>query len=112
MNFCHVSTCGRSESAEQCRILGIINSLDMQVKLVGIMSARSFAQSRPASVALGTSMLWPQFNPDFPGRRKGLYVFICVLFFIGMMAAVIIFGKEAKAPEHHPAEAAALISLL
>ena len=58
--------------------------------------------------ALGTSMLWPQFNPDFPGRRKGVYIFFCFLFFIGMMAAVIIFGKEAAAPEHHGGEAAAL----
>lgn len=56
--------------------------------------------------ALATSMLWPRVNPDFPGRRKAVYVFICVLFFIGMMAAVIIFGKEKKEPEHRAPEAA------
>jgi len=50
--------------------------------------------------ALVTSMLVPRRNPDFPGRHKSLYLVVCFLFFVGMMAAVLIFGKEAPEPEH------------
>jgi NADH:ubiquinone oxidoreductase subunit 3 (subunit A) len=51
--------------------------------------------------ALASAMLIPRTRPDFPGRRLGWYVFVTVLLFIGMMAAVFVFGKEKKAPEHH-----------
>jgi hypothetical protein len=50
--------------------------------------------------ALVTSMVVPRRNPDFPGRRKSLYIVVCFLFFVGMMLAVIVFGKEAPEPEH------------
>ena len=59
--------------------------------------------------ALVTSMLVPRRNPDFPGRHKSLYLVVCFLFFVGMMLAVIVFGKEAPKPEH---SAAALIAAL
>jgi len=51
--------------------------------------------------ALVSAMLIPRSNPDFPGRRLGWYVFATILLFVGMMAAVFVFGKEKKAPEHH-----------
>jgi hypothetical protein len=51
--------------------------------------------------ALVSAMLIPRTRPDFPGRRLGWYVFVTVLFFIGMMAAVFFFGKEEKEPEPH-----------
>jgi hypothetical protein len=59
--------------------------------------------------ALVTSMLVPRRNPDFPGRRKPLYLVVCFLFFVGMMLAVIVFGKEEPEPEH--GEAAPIAAL-
>ena len=38
----------------------------------------------------------PRRNPNFPGKRMGAYVGITVLFFIAMLSAVVIFGKEGK----------------
>jgi hypothetical protein len=58
--------------------------------------------------ALVTSMVIPRRNPDFPGRRKGLYIAVCFLFFVGMLAAVLVFGKEQ--PEPARGEAAALVA--
>ena len=57
--------------------------------------------------ALISSMLIPRRNPDFPGRRLGWYVFVTFLFFIGMMLAVVFFGREEKEPAQR--EQAALI---
>ncbi len=50
--------------------------------------------------ALVSAMLIPRTRPEFP-RRLGWYVFVSLLFFIGMMSAVFFFGKEKKAPEPH-----------
>jgi mono/diheme cytochrome c family protein len=35
-------------------------------------------------------------DPDFPGRHIRLYLTICVCFFLAMMAAVLVFGREEK----------------
>ena len=51
--------------------------------------------------ALVSSMLVPRYRPDFPGRRLGWYVFVTILFFIGMMCAVFFFGREQSEPEPH-----------
>jgi hypothetical protein len=51
--------------------------------------------------ALVSAVLIPRSRPDFPGRRLGWYVFVSILFFIGMMSAVFFFGKEKRAPEPH-----------
>jgi len=59
--------------------------------------------------ALVTSMLVPRWRPDFPGRRKPLYLVFCFLFFVGMMLAVIVFGKEE--PEPANPEAAPIAAL-
>jgi hypothetical protein len=54
-------------------------------------------------------MIIPRFKPDFPGDKLGLYIVVCVLFFIAMMTAVITFGRDSKPPEkHHEAIARAL----
>jgi mono/diheme cytochrome c family protein len=45
--------------------------------------------------ALISSFVLPRRNPDFPGKHMGLYVTVCVLFFIAMLSAVIVFGREA-----------------
>ena len=59
--------------------------------------------------ALVTSMLIPRRNPDFPGRHKSLYIVVCFLFFVGMMTAVLVFGKEAPKPEKSEAAPAAAL---
>ena len=51
--------------------------------------------------ALVSAMVIPRTRPDFPGRRVGVYVLVTVLFFVGMMAAVFIFGKEKEEPPEH-----------
>jgi cytochrome c551/c552 len=53
--------------------------------------------------ALLSSFVFPHFDPNFPGK-KGLrwYLPLCFVFFIGMLSAVLYFGREQK-----PAEAAA-----
>ena len=56
--------------------------------------------------ALISSMLIPRSRPDFPGARLGWYVFVTVLFFIGMMSAVFFFGKEQTEPEPPPSAVA------
>src|SRR3954471_1468898 len=58
--------------------------------------------------ALVSSFVLPRRFPDFPGRFLGLYVAIAVLFFVAMLAAVLIFGKEQSeaAGEGHETTAA------
>jgi plastocyanin len=50
--------------------------------------------------ALGSAFLFPRYRPDFPGRRLGTFILVTFVIFIGMLAAVEIFGAE-------PAEKAA-----
>ena len=44
--------------------------------------------------ALASSFVLPRRIPNFPGRFMGLYLTISALFFVAMLAAVLIFGKE------------------
>ena len=44
--------------------------------------------------ALVSSFVLPRRNPDFPGKRLGWYVALCVLFFIAMISAVLYFDRE------------------
>ncbi|HEY2326806.1 MAG TPA: cytochrome c [Gaiellaceae bacterium] len=44
--------------------------------------------------ALISSFLLPRFNENFPGRGLGWYVVVCIAFFIAMISAVIVFGRE------------------
>ena len=49
--------------------------------------------------ALLSSFVFPRMYPDFPGR-KGMrwYIPLCVCFFLAMLSAVIVFGREKKTP--------------
>ena len=49
--------------------------------------------------ALVSSFVLPGRNPEFPGRRRNLYLVICVAFFLAMMSAVVVFGREQAAVE-------------
>jgi hypothetical protein len=51
--------------------------------------------------ALTSAMLIPRRRPDFPGNKLGLYLTVCFLFFLGMLTAVIVFGRESSPPEKH-----------
>jgi mono/diheme cytochrome c family protein len=44
--------------------------------------------------ALVSSFVLPRRTPDFPGRFLGLYITVSALFFVAMIAAVLIFGRE------------------
>jgi cytochrome c553 len=46
--------------------------------------------------ALVSSFVMPRRDPNFPGRRVGWFVLVTVGFFLAMMAAVLVFGREAK----------------
>ena len=50
-----------------------------------------------------SSFVLPRRSPNFPGRHMGLYVTVCVLFFAGMIAAVLVFGKERSEASESPA---------
>jgi uncharacterized cupredoxin-like copper-binding protein len=44
--------------------------------------------------ALSSAFLWPRYRPDFPGRRLGTFIWVTLVIFVGMLAAVEIFGAE------------------
>lgn len=56
--------------------------------------------------ALVSSFVFPRRSPNFPGRHLGLYVTVCVLFFVGTIAAVLVFGKERSSASESPAQTA------
>lgn len=49
--------------------------------------------------ALVSSFVLPTRNANFPGKGRNLYLVVCFAFFIAMMAAVLVFGKESKGGE-------------
>ena len=49
--------------------------------------------------ALVSSMVVPRSSPNYPGRRLGVFVVVTFLMFVGMLAAVLVFGVEEPAPE-------------
>jgi mono/diheme cytochrome c family protein len=64
--------------------------------------------------ALVSSFLLPRRNPNFPGRHLSVYVTVCVLFFVAMLAAVLVFGREKseasgnESPSHTATESGSL----
>lgn len=49
-----------------------------------------------AGFALIVSMLVPRYRPGFPGRGLKVFLVVCALLFVGMLAAVEILGKEGE----------------
>ena len=49
-----------------------------------------------AGFSLIVSMLVPRWRPQFPGRGLPLFLAVCVLLFFGMLAAVLVLGKESE----------------
>src|SRR3954470_19390003 len=56
--------------------------------------------------ALVSSFVLPRRNPNFPGRHMGWYITVCVLFFVAMLSAVLIFGRESPEAEGSESPAA------
>jgi uncharacterized cupredoxin-like copper-binding protein len=52
--------------------------------------------------ALASAVVISRRRPGFPSRL-GVFVFVAVLFFIGMMSAVVVFGAEQKKAAGHAA---------
>jgi uncharacterized cupredoxin-like copper-binding protein len=46
--------------------------------------------------ALASSFLFPRFRAQFPGRGLPAFIVVAVVFFVGMLAAVVVFGAEPK----------------
>ena len=46
--------------------------------------------------ALSSSFLFPRFRPNFPGRSLRVFLVVTFAFFIAMLAAVEVFGKESE----------------
>jgi cytochrome c551/c552 len=50
--------------------------------------------------ALLSSFFFPRFKPDFPTKKGlGWYLPLSFLFFVAMLGAVLVFGKEQKVAE-------------
>jgi len=58
--------------------------------------------------ALIAAMVIPRRDPDFPGGRRNAFLAVCALFFVGMLLAVVVFGRSKEPPEKHNNEATAL----
>jgi mono/diheme cytochrome c family protein len=54
--------------------------------------------------ALACSFLFPRWNPNFPGRRVGVFVLIVALFTIAELGAVEKFAAESESEAAEPAE--------
>jgi nitrite reductase (NO-forming) len=46
--------------------------------------------------ALGSSLLVPRFRPQYPGRALPAFIVVALVFFLGMLTAVEVFGAEPK----------------
>ncbi len=51
--------------------------------------------------ALASSFYFPRGDPNFPGRRLRLFVVVSVLFFAGMLTAMILLAREEPEGEAH-----------
>lgn len=59
--------------------------------------------------ALISSFVIPRRSPNFPGRYMPVYVIACALFFVAMLSAVLVFGKEKKESTGNESKAATTV---
>jgi mono/diheme cytochrome c family protein len=52
--------------------------------------------------SLVVSMIIPRYRPGFPGKNLPAFLALCALFFVAMLGAVAVFGKESKESEAAP----------
>ena len=48
--------------------------------------------------ALVSSFVLPRRNPNFPGKHVGWFTVLSIAFFLAMLSAVLVFGKETAEP--------------
>lgn len=69
--------------------------------LLGLSTGHKAGLAVAAFIFVGfsliVSMLVPRYRPQFPGRGLGVFLVACLLLFVGMMAAVVTFGRESEA---------------
>ena len=46
--------------------------------------------------ALASSFLFPRYRPQYPAGRLGWFILVTLVLFVGMLAAVEIFGRESE----------------
>jgi uncharacterized cupredoxin-like copper-binding protein len=46
--------------------------------------------------ALASAFLFPRYRPSYPAGRLGTFVLVTLALFVGMLAAVEIFGRESE----------------
>ena len=51
--------------------------------------------------SLVCALVIPRWKPEFPGKARGLFLLACLVLFVGMMAAVLVFGQEEEEAEAH-----------
>jgi uncharacterized cupredoxin-like copper-binding protein len=72
--------------------------------LAGLATSNKIALAIVAAIficfALASAFLAPRRWPGFPTEKgMSVYIIACLVMFVGMMAAVIVFGKEAPEAE-------------
>ena len=72
--------------------------------LVGITTGGKIGLGVVALVFIGfaiaCSFLLPRRNPDFPGDRLRSFIWVTVLLFVALMAAVVVFARESEEEAH------------
>jgi mono/diheme cytochrome c family protein len=53
--------------------------------------------------ALISAFVLPKRDPNFPGKNMPAYIAVSVVFFVAMISAVLIFGRESKGEAAAPA---------
>jgi hypothetical protein len=59
--------------------------------------------------ALASSFLLPRRWPDYPGERRGLFIFVTIVLTIAMLAAVEVFAVEDEEEHEGGGDEEALI---
>src|SRR5207247_3885423 len=76
------------------------------VVLAGLTTGHKIGLGLAAVIFIGfalvSAMLIPRRRPDFPGKVLPAFVIACVTLFVGMMAAVEVFGAEEKEKAETP----------
>ena len=49
--------------------------------------------------ALVAALVIPRSRPEFPGRRLGLFIAVCAVFFVAQMTAVLVLAEVGEADE-------------
>ena len=52
--------------------------------------------------SLVSSFVFPRRDPNFPGKRRNLFLAITAVLFVGMLLAVELFAVEEEEPHEEP----------